>query len=149
MEDFTPEAVWTVDRDQFFQGGIATVVGLPIAFGDLRALARLPFQRGQLFATEEGFAPYVFSTCCDLGDEIDEAIMVVDVSGSEFLSLIEPHEIPVDLNRYLCGQQKRLREGENPKPFERRIIHADYSYLDKFIPPRTVSIIHERKRALF
>lgn len=92
MEDFAPEAAWTIDCDQFFQGGIAAVVGLPIAFCDLRALAGLPFERGELLATEEGFAPYVFATSCNLCDEIDEAVMVIDVSGREFLSFVMPHE---------------------------------------------------------
>ncbi|MNE63665.1 hypothetical protein D3C87_2037020 [compost metagenome] len=47
MEDFAPEAVWTMRGDQFFQGGIAAIVGLPIALGDLRAFAGLPFKRGK------------------------------------------------------------------------------------------------------
>lgn len=91
MQDFALEAIGTISRDQFFQGRIAAIVGLPVAFGDLRALARLPFERGELLATEEGFTTDVFSPCGDFGDEIDEAVMVVDVSGSEFLSLKEPH----------------------------------------------------------
>lgn len=68
MEDFASEAIWTVCGDQFFQGGIAAVVGFPVALGDLRALAGLPFERGELLATEEGFATYVLSTSCNLGD---------------------------------------------------------------------------------
>ncbi|GEM_PF-4704363 len=91
MEGFAPEAVWTVCGDQFFQGGVAAVVGLPVALGDLRALAGFPFEWGRLFATEEGFTTDVLSPCGDFSDEIDEAVMVVDVSGSEFLSLKEPH----------------------------------------------------------
>lgn len=91
MEDFASEAIWTVCGDQFFQGGIAAVVGLPVALGDLRALAGFPFEGRQLLPAKEGFTTDVFSPCGDFGDEIDEAVMVVDVSGSEFLSLKEPH----------------------------------------------------------
>lgn len=45
MEDFALEAIWTVCGNQFFQGGVAAVVGLPVAFCDLRALAGLAFER--------------------------------------------------------------------------------------------------------
>lgn len=92
MEDFAPEASGTVCGDQFFQGGVATVIGLPVAFCDLRALAGLAFGRRQLSETEKGFATYVFSTGCNLCDEIDEAVIVIDVSGREFLSFVMPHE---------------------------------------------------------
>ena len=92
MQDFALEALWTVCSDQFFQGRIAAVIGLPVALGDLCALAGFPFERGQLFATEEGFATYVHSPCGNLGDEIHEAVMVIDVSGREFLSFVMPHE---------------------------------------------------------
>ncbi|KIV61342.1 hypothetical protein SZ54_4614 [Rhizobium sp. UR51a] len=47
MEDFALEANWSISRDQFFQGGIAAVVGLPVALCDLRALAGFPFERGK------------------------------------------------------------------------------------------------------
>jgi len=47
MEDFALEAIGTVRGDQFFQGRIAAVVGLPVTLGDLRALAGFPFERGK------------------------------------------------------------------------------------------------------
>lgn len=76
MEDFAPEAIWTISRDQSFQGRIAAVVGLPVALCDFRALTGLAFERGKGAFGSEGFATDVFATGGSLGDEIDEPVEV-------------------------------------------------------------------------
>lgn len=76
MEDFAPEAIWTISRDQFFQGRIAAVVGLPVTLCDLRALTGFPFERGKGAFRPEGFATDVFATGGSLGDEVDKPVEV-------------------------------------------------------------------------